>query len=217
MKLFGDAVWQMTHGERAAIVGLLHELKPQLAIEIGTAEGASLLCIAEHAAEVRSFDLVTPAIPDIPKHVQLHTGDSHVLLPEVLAELSEAGRNVDFVLVDGDHSPEGVQRDLLDLLDSPAIADTVIVAHDTGNERVRSGLDAVPYDAFPKVAYVDLDFVPGRLGASRFPGELWNGLGLVVVASDRLAYGTPSPVQSDYRHGGELLAIARDQLNRDGT
>ena len=34
-----------------------------------------------------------------------HTGDSHVLLPAFLERLAEAGRTVDFALVDGDHTP----------------------------------------------------------------------------------------------------------------
>jgi hypothetical protein len=209
MQLFEDPVWQMSFGERAAMEGLLSARKPALAIEIGTAEGASLRRIAAHAAEVHSFDLVLPS-EDLPDHVHLHTGDSHALLPQVLDQLAADGRNVSFVLVDGDHSSEGVRADVMALLTSPAIADTVIVMHDIANERVRAGLDAVPYDAFPKVAHVDLDFVPGYMGRDRFTGELWGGLGLIVVAADRPAYGSGPAVQTIRHHGGELLAIARD-------
>lgn len=210
--LFGDPIWQMSFGERAAIEGLLSALKPDLAIEVGTAEGAGLRRIALHAGEVHSFDLVTPTVRDLPAHVRLHTGDSHVLLPQVLAELTAAGRSVDFALVDGDHSADGVRQDVQALLASPAVGRAVIVTHDTANEHVRAGLDAVPYSAYPKVAHVDLDFVPGHLGRDRFPGELWYGLGLIVVAADRPAYGTGPAVQTDRHHGGELLAIARDVL-----
>lgn len=212
MELFEDAIWQMAYGERAAIEGLLSVRKPSLAIEVGTAEGASLRRIALHADEVHSFDLIEPQFANLGDHVHLHTGDSHMLLPQVLAEFAAQGRNVDFVLVDGDHSSDGVRRDVEDLLASPAIGDTLIVTHDTGNERVRSGLDAVPYGAYPKVRHVDLDFVPGHLGRDRFPGELWYGLGLIVVDAASQAYGTRPPVQADRHHGGELLAIARDVL-----
>jgi hypothetical protein len=211
IKLFEDDVWQMHLGERAAIEGILSALKPELSIEIGTAEGASLRRIAAHASEVHSFDLVEPSL-DVPDNVTLHTGDSHALLPELLERLAAEGRNVDFVLVDGDHSPEGVRADVMALLASPAIAATIIVAHDTANERVRAGLDAVAYDAFPKVAHVDLDFVPGHLGRDRFPGELWYGLGLVVVAADRPAYGSGPALQTDRQPAAQLLAIARDVL-----
>jgi hypothetical protein len=212
--LFSDEIWQMSYGERAAIEGLLSACRPALAVEIGTAEGASLRRIAAHSAEVHSFDLVEPQL-DLPEHVALHTGDSHVLLPEVLEGFAAEGRNVDFVLVDGDHSAEGVRRDLEDLLASPAVRNTVIVAHDTGNERVRAGLDAVDYAAHDEVVHVDLDFVPGHLGRERFGGELWYGLGLVIVDASRPRSGG-DPVQRDRHHGGELLALARDVLAGTG-
>jgi hypothetical protein len=213
LDLFDDPIWQMAFGERAAIEGLLSATRPALAIEVGTAEGACLRRMALHAGEVHSFDLIEPSIPDLPQNVVLHTGDSHVLLPQVLAELAAAGRTVGFALVDGDHSADGVRQDVEALLNSPAVADCVIVTHDTGNEHVRAGLDAVPYGAYPKVAHVDLDFVPGHLGRDRFPGELWYGLGLIVVDAARPAYGSGPAVQTDRHHGGELLAIARDVLD----
>lgn len=211
-ELLADDVWQMPLGERVAIEGILSALRPRLALEVGTAEGASLRWIARHAAEAHSIDLVAPTLAELGPNVHLHSGDSRELLPRLLEGFAAQQRNVDFVLVDGDHSPEGVRRDVEALLASPAIGHTVILAHDTANERVRSGLDAVPYDAWPKVAHVDLDLVPGHLWAERFAGELWDGLGIVVVAADRSAYGTGSAIQSERHHHGRLLAIARDVL-----
>lgn len=205
----------MTLGERAAMEGLLAQRKPRLAIEIGTAEGGSLRRIAAHAEEVHSFDLVLPQVQldDMP-NVTLHTGDSHQLLPEALQRFAEEERNVDFVLVDGDHSADGVRRDLDDLLSSPAVADTVIVMHDVTNEQVRSGLDAVRYAAYPKVAHVNLDFVSGYM--FRDPDhrhELWGGLGLVVVDSTRSAYFPSAPVIEDrYYEAGHLYPELRDMV-----
>src|SRR5438067_2063584 len=99
LALVEDRVWQMSPGERAAVEGILGELRPALAIEIGTAEGAGLRRIAAHAGEVHSFDLEQPSL-EPPANAVLHTGDSHHLLPAFLAELAAAGRNVDFALVD---------------------------------------------------------------------------------------------------------------------
>ena len=182
--LLDDAApWQMRFGERAALTGLLAELRPSLAIEIGTAEGGSLRRLSAAAGEIHSFDLVEPQ-PDIQalENVTLHTGDSHALLPELLGKLAEAGRNVDFVLVDGDHTAEGVARDMNDLIGSPALGRTVILAHDSMNEEVRSGLEAVDYDAWPAVRYVELDWVAGYvLSEPRFGSQLWGGLAAVVV------------------------------------
>lgn len=213
MEIFSDSVWQMTLGERAAMEGVLAQRKPRLAIEIGTAEGGSLRRIAAYAEEVHSFDLVLPqvSLEEMP-NVTLHTGDSHQLLPEALQRFAEEERNVDFVLVDGDHSADGVRRDLDDLLSSPAVADSVIVIHDVTNEQVRSGLDAVRYEAYPKVAHVNLDFVPGYM--FRDPNhrhELWGGLGLVVVDATRSAYFPSAPViENRYYEAGHLYPQIRD-------
>jgi hypothetical protein len=180
--LFLAAQWQMAFGERAAVEGLVAALRPGLAIELGTAEGGSLARIAAHSAEVHTFDL-EPTAAAVPGHVHQHIGDSHVLLPQLLAELADAGRNVDFALVDGDHTHDGVRRDLTDLLESPAVGRTVIVLHDTANDAVRGGVRAVDFARFPKVAYVDLGFVelPQPDGAL---AEHWGGLGLVVADQD---------------------------------
>ncbi len=169
----------MAAGERAAIEGVLSQLKPSLSIELGTAQGGSLRCIAAHSAEVHSFDF-EPQISQVPDNVTLHRGDSHELLPKLLHRLEQEGRAVDFALVDGDHSAAGVRRDLHDLLSSGAVQQTVILLHDTGNEEVRAGLAALDFDRFKKVAYVDLSFVDLNRpnGVLR---EHWGGLGVVVA------------------------------------
>jgi hypothetical protein len=207
--IFEEDAWQMSLGERAAVEGVLSQLRPALAIEIGSAQGACLRRIATHAAEVHSFDLTEPSLPQ-PGNVVLHTGDSHTLLPAFLAQLSERERNVDFVIVDGDHSEEGVRRDLQDLLDAPCLARTVILIHDTANERVRAGLDALRFAAWPKVTGVDLDWVPGRLFAEpSLHNELWYGLGLVTVDTSMPAWGRGPVHEQRYRPSAPLLAEAR--------
>lgn len=172
----------MTLGERSALEGLLAASEPKLGIEIGTAQGGSLGRIATYCDEVHSFDLEHAPDREWPDNAILHSGDSHALLPATLAELEEAGRNVDFCLVDGDHTADGVCRDMEDLLGSPAISRTVIVIHDTLNDVVREGLFAAEIDSRPEVSYVDLDFVPGHLSSGGpFEGQLWGGLGLVLA------------------------------------
>ncbi len=209
VSVFEDSAWQMSLGERAAVEGILSQLEPALAIEIGSAEGAGLRRIAAYAGEVHSFDLTPPPLAP-PANVSLHTGDSHELLRPFLDGLEQAGRNVDFVLVDGDHGAEGVRRDLEDLLDSRALARTVILIHDTANEEVREGLDAVRYAAWPKVTHVDLDWIPGRLFAeSALRNELWFGVGLVLVDSSRPAYASGPVYEQRYHPSGPLLAQIR--------
>jgi hypothetical protein len=209
-EIFEDAAWQMSLGERVAVEGVLTQLPSALAIEIGSAEGACLCRIAAHAEEVHSFDLVVPSL-SIPTNVTLHTGDSHELLPRFLATLAEQGRNVDFVMVDGDHSPEGVRQDIEDLLNSTALARSIILIHDTANELVRRGVDAVRFEAWPKVAHVELDWIPGQLFAEpALRNELWYGLGLVIVDTTRLAYLNGPVYEARYHPAAALLAQARD-------
>ena len=218
--------WQMTAGERSVVSGVVSELEPELAIEIGSAEGADLACIAAHSREVHSFDLVLPVLSG-EKHpnVTLHTGDSHDLLPKTLESLAEQDINVDFALVDGDHSADGVRDDLEALLDSPAVARTVIMIHDTANETVRAGLEAIDFAGRPKVKCVDLDFVPGYLvKADLYHHEIRGGLGIVIVddtagAEHRMhntiasvAYPTPD-ILTTYR--AELLRGADNSVIED--
>lgn len=207
--LFAPGPWQMSYGERAALEGALAALEPRLAVEIGTAQGGALARIATYSAEVHSFDRVEPEV-SVPDHVTLHTGDSHVLLPAFLAQLAERGRQVDFALVDGDHSADGVRRDIEDLVASPAVERTVIVLHDTVNEEVRAGIDAVDWPT--KVSYVDSDWVPGHLWAEEYlRDELWGGLGLVLVDP-----ADPGPRHEDkYHPTAALLAVARDVVAPD--
>ncbi len=205
----------MTAGERAALEGVLARLAPELAIEIGTAQGGSLACIASHAREVHSFDLVPPApsVAELP-NVTIHTGDSHVLVPDLLAQLEGENRAVEFALVDGDHTAEGVQADVLALLRSAAVRRAVIMLHDTANEEVRAGLEAIEFGSFAKVRAVDLDFVPGFLvRAQRFHHELWGGLGMVLVDDTGAGEAGLSLVSDIAYPATEVLARHRGRLD----
>jgi hypothetical protein len=206
-----DGPQQMSVGERAALEGFLELAKPALAIEIGRAEGGSLRRIAAHSAEVHSLDLDAPA-PELTEleRVSFHTGDSHELLPRLLAKLAEERRNVDLVLVDGDHSAAGVRRDLEDLLASPAVGRTLILIHDTANQEVRAGVERVDIDRTAKVAYVDLDAVSGRLfRAAPLRNQLWGGLGLVVVDDGRARPPTEPARDQRFFDTAVLLREAR--------
>jgi Methyltransferase domain len=211
--LAGQDAWQMGFGERAALVGLLSELRPKVAIEIGTAEGGSLRRIAHYSEQVHSFDLLEPdpALRQL-ANVEFHVGDSHKLLPELLAKLSAEGTAVDFVLVDGDHSAGGVAQDMRDLLDSPAVGNAVLIMHDTMNEEVRGGLESVEYAAWPHVRYVELDFVAGFLFRGVLEGELWGGLGLVVLDASRPRAAGGAARQTRYHDTHPLVVLARARI-----
>ena len=65
------------------------------------------------------------------------------------------------------------------------------------------------FAAWPKVAHVELDWVPGRLFAEpALRNELWYGLGLVLVDAARLAY-VDGPVYEQRYHPTGAAAGAR--------
>jgi hypothetical protein len=98
-----------------------------------------------------------------------------------------------------------------DLLASDALQSTAIVIHDTGNEQVRAGLDAVSYPAFAKVAYTDLDFVGGQIYLEpHLHNEIWGGLGLVLVDTARQGFARTPVIENRYMPAAQMLVEARD-------
>lgn len=141
---------QMSFGERAAFEGVLVQVQPRLAIEIGTAEGGNLRRMAAYSQRVHSIDVDHGPVGDLPPNVELHTGRSATILPGLLRRLDEAREALDLVLVDGDHSYEGVKGDLETLLRASCAARSVILVHDTMNAEVRAGLESVSLDGLPR-------------------------------------------------------------------
>ena len=204
--------WQMTLGERAALEGVLGALGPRIAIEIGTDQGGSLARIAAHSEEVHSFDLEHSPELSWPGNAVLHSGDSHELLPAFLATLAEEGQNVDFVLVDGDHTAEGVRQDLEDLLASPAIGRSVIVVHDTLNDEVRRGVCSARICERPEAVLHDPDFVAGHLSSSgHYENHLWGGLGLILVDREGGAFAGAEAGGSGFEDAFTVFADFRDR------
>lgn len=174
--------WALAYGDRLALEGMLAQVRPQLAVEIGSAQGGSLGRIAMHGEEVHAIDVVRDEKLEVPANATFHLGSSHEVLPELLDRFASEGRNVDFVHVDGDHSTAAVRTDLELLLDSPAVARTTILLHDSFNPWVREGIEAArPMDR-EKVVACELDLVAGGVWQSgRFEGQPWGGFALVLV------------------------------------
>jgi hypothetical protein len=209
-----ESASQMSFGERAALEGVLAQLRPRLALEIGTAAGGSLARIASYSGEVHSIDLNREELAvEIPQNVELHTGPSELVLPVLLQGFHTSGRTLDFALVDGDHSFDGVRADLRSLLGSPCTRRSVILVHDSSNAEVRAGLESSGVEDYENVVYFEPDFVPGyvyRVGAARHGA--WGGLALIVCDTERSASYSRSPRQWRYVEPYEAIQRLRAEI-----
>ncbi|MGA2052866.1 MAG: class I SAM-dependent methyltransferase, partial [Opitutales bacterium] len=156
-----DLYWQMTSCEKFAFAGLLQRLKPKLSLEIGTYQGGSLQVLSRFSESVISVDIdpgVATRLAGKFPNVEFRSGDSRQLLPDLVLELNEQKRPVGFVLIDGDHSAEGVRRDIESLLELQPQQQLVFILHDSFNPGCREGMRTANWAKSPYVRHVELDF-----------------------------------------------------------
>jgi hypothetical protein len=174
----------MAYNESAVFQALLSNLRPRFAIEIGTQGGATLAIIARHSTAAISIDfdpqVKTELAPVFP-HVEFITGSSHDVLPELLPRLASQGITPDFIFVDGDHTAEGVRRDLEFILAVRPTAPMTVLMHDSFNPQCRRGILSARWSQNPFCHYVDVDFSPGVLHPDEaIRGQMWGGLGYAL-------------------------------------
>jgi hypothetical protein len=190
--------WQMAESERMVLTALLTRHRPQCSIEVGTYCGGSLSLISQYSKMVFSID-IDPVVPERlgdAKNVSFLTGQSSHVAPLLLEELDARGIAVEFILIDADHSAEGVKRDTAWLLEYVPKKPLFVMLHDSFNPECRRGMLETRWARSPYCHWVDLDFVPGRIieHGGITDGEVWGGLAL--------AYFLPQP-----RHGA--LAVGQ--------
>lgn len=172
----------MGYGEAAMFEAYLSHLRPQCSIEVGTETGVTLATIARHSKRTISID-IDPAVkarlaPRFP-NVEFLTGSSHDVLPIVLERLAAEGVTPDFIFVDGDHSADGVRRDLEFILSIRPTRAMTVFMHDSFNPGCRQGIRAAQWARSPWCHFVELDFVPGILHPNaNCRREMWGGLAL---------------------------------------
>ena len=181
--------WQMSDSERMALTGLLARRRPKTYLEIGTYFGGSALLASEFADWVITLDIDPEAGTrfEKPENVTFISGRSQEVLPGLLEDLLARDLYPEFVLIDGDHSAEGVRRDMEIFLKIRPPSPLVVVFHDSFNPVCRSGIRTAPWADCPYVSRLDLDFVPGRLveiAGDPFGGEMWGGLAVAVLTPE---------------------------------
>ena len=174
----------MGYGEAAMFEALLSHLRPQYAIEVGTETGVTLATIARHSTHAISIDLdpgVKQRLSGTFPNVDFITGSSHDALPLLLEKLAAHGVTPDFIFVDGDHSAEGVRRDLEFILNVRPNRQMLVLMHDSFNPGCRQGIRSAQWHRNPCCHYVDVDFTPGVLNPNESClRQMWGGLALAL-------------------------------------
>ncbi len=194
----------MLLAEKMALTGLLARLRPRNALEIGTYYGGSLSLIAQFAERVWAVD-IDPDVPNrftVPPNVDLRIGAPDGLVTGIMDELARAGIALNFILIDADHSTEGVRRDIETVIGrlSPPKDDCFIVIHDSGNRACRQGILSADWASCPYVHSVEIDFVPGQIiehARQGDAGEVWGGLAMAFLSPRPRAH--PLVVQASSR------------------
>lgn len=180
--------WQMTRCEKYAFAALLDVARPQVAIEIGTYKGGSLQVIADKAQQVYSLDISPDCEATLGArfdNVEFLTGDSQELLPPLLQRLTDEQQQLGFVLIDGDHSTEGVRRDINAVLQYRPARPMYIVFHDSFHPPCREGILAADWQNCPWVHFVEVDYIPGVYHHEAFdtaqPRSMYGGLSVALM------------------------------------
>ena len=176
--------WEMVNAEKIALLNLLGDIKPLVSIEIGSREGGSLQLISQLSKTVYSLD-IDPSVKNLTEkfsNVNFIIGDSKDTLPVLLNDLSEKNEHPDFILIDGDHSAEGVKRDIENILQLKIAKPLVILVHDSFNPTCRKGMLDADYTINNNVEKIEIDFVQGIFSPSpTTKGEMWGGFGVIYL------------------------------------
>ncbi|WP_158045242.1 glycosyltransferase [Skermanella pratensis] len=178
--------WQMHDSERMALTGLLARHKPACSLEIGTYFGGSLSLIAQYSKVVFSVDIDAAVLDRVPDYdnVSFLIGPSTEVVPRLFRALEDEGIDVDFILIDADHSAEGVRRDIEIVLKYVPRKPLLIAMHDSFNPDCRAGIVSADWESSPYAHWVDVDFVPGRIvegEGNAAAGQMWGGLAVAML------------------------------------
>ncbi len=212
--------WQMMECERIALTGVLARVRPRGALEIGVYYGGSLSLAAQFCQRILAID-IEPAVKDrfaLPQNAELWIGASRELIPRALADFQKRQIPLEYVLIDAQHSAEGVRRDINLVLQYRPVTPMVILIHDSGNADCRAGILSADWKSNPHVRVVQCDFVPGQIiehSIRNGQGEVWGGLALAYLdpqpRTDELvvSQGAATMVR-----GAQFLAKDLSLLNR---
>ena len=180
--------WSMSRSEQYALIFLLQKIKPEVSIEIGTFNGGSLQVISKYSKKVYAIDYEPSIVEKLMgkfDNVEFLIGDSKKILPELIQKIIKNSETLEFALIDGDHSHEGVLTDITNMLNYQPKTNLHIILHDSFNPICRSGMKAYVYDKNPYVHGVELDYISGIYEPDGLKRQMWGGFALIFLRKEK--------------------------------
>ena len=180
--------WEMSRAEKYCLINILQTIKPDYSMEVGTYQGGSLQVISKFSKNVCSIDISSEprrTLSSTYKNVDFVVGNSTEVMPEQFEKIEKEGRQLNFLLVDADHSRKGVYRDLKCVLDYDHKYDLIIILHDSFNPQCRKGIKDIDFDKYHNIEFIDLDYIPGNFWHNETYREMWGGFGLIKIGGSR--------------------------------
>ena len=179
--------WSMTRNERYGFIHTLQKIKPKVAIEIGTYNGGSLQVISKYADKIYAIDNDPTIIERLGNNfpnVEFLIGDSKDIIPKLIKDIQDKEEQLEFALIDGDHSSKGVAADIKNLITYKPKTRFHILLHDSFNPNCRKGMKMVDYNANKNVHYVELDFISGVFAPDNLKREMWGGIAHIILLAE---------------------------------
>ncbi len=212
--------WEMTNAEKLALLKLMEDIKPAVAIEIGTKKGGSLQLISEYSGKVYALDIdrvVEAELADSFPNVEYIIGDSRITLPALLTKLYNEGITPEFILIDGDHSTEGVMSDIESVLKAKYLKPVTVLMHDSFNPLCREGMLKASYHLNKQIELIELDFIHGTYSPSvGTKAEMWGGFGLLIINPEKTIGDVTISQSSNFSYSQSYFVSKHRNSNRHG-
>ena len=176
--------WQMSRSEKYCLIEVLRKLKPEVSIEIGTYKGGSLQVLSKYSKKVHSIDISSEPQKILKSkfnNVSFEIGNSYNLLNDLILRIESENQKVEFILIDGDHSRQGVKNDIEAILSHKFNNPLTIIIHDSFNPQCRKGIKSIDYKRFKNIEHIDLDYITGSFSPNKDYKEMWGGFAIIRI------------------------------------
>jgi hypothetical protein len=179
-----DIEWQMSRSEKYCLIELLKTIEPDVSIEIGTYKGGSLQVLSQFSKQVYSLDISPEPKKNLKSkfnNVEFKIGESHKIINELIHEIHDEKRKLNFILIDGDHSKNGVVKDLEAILSYKFKNPLTIILHDSFNPQCREGIKSIDYSKYKFIEHIEIDYITGCFSPNKDFREMWGGFCLIKI------------------------------------